>query len=145
MSHFDSSETLSAAPPSHRPTWSGLLQLSLVGIPVKAYPAVRTTEAGHFHLLHADCGQRIRYAKQCPQGLRGLSAPVRLLLHPLPDAAGRWPKGPRQGSAALRRLPRVLQDLFDPVRPAEPPRPPHAGVLRDVLRRVRRGLREVPG
>ena len=68
MSHavFDSSETLSAAPPSNRPTWSGLLQLSLVGIPVKAYPAVRTTEAGHFHLLHADCGQRIRYAKQCP-------------------------------------------------------------------------------
>ena len=66
MSHVDSSETLSAAPPSNRPTWSGLLQLSLVGIPVKAYPAVRTTEAGHFHLLHADCGQRIRYAKQCP-------------------------------------------------------------------------------
>src|SRR5215831_19906720 len=68
MSHavFGSSETLSAAPPSNRPTWSGLLQLSLVGIPVKAYPAVRTTEAGHFHLLHADCGQRIRYAKQCP-------------------------------------------------------------------------------
>ena len=66
MSHFDSSETLSAAPPSNRPTWSGLLQLSLVGIPVKAYPAVRTTEAGHFHMLHADCGQRIRYAKQCP-------------------------------------------------------------------------------
>ena len=63
-----SSESLSdqAAPASNRPTWSGLLQLSLVGIPVKAYPAVRTNEACHFHLLHADCGERIRYAKHCP-------------------------------------------------------------------------------
>jgi DNA end-binding protein Ku len=64
----ESLEPLSAygAPPSNRPTWSGLLQLSLVGVPVKAYPAVRTSEASHFHLLHADCGQRIRYAKHCP-------------------------------------------------------------------------------
>ena len=65
---LESSESLSdqAAPASNRPTWSGLLQLSLVGIPVKAYPAVRTNEACHFHLLHADCGERIRYAKHCP-------------------------------------------------------------------------------
>jgi DNA end-binding protein Ku len=64
----ESPEPLSshAAPPSNRPTWSGLLQLSLVGVPVKAYSAVRTSEANHFHLLHADCGQRIRYAKHCP-------------------------------------------------------------------------------
>ena len=27
--------------PSGRPSWSGLLQLNLVGIPLKAYPAVR--------------------------------------------------------------------------------------------------------
>jgi DNA end-binding protein Ku len=52
--------------PSGRPSWSGLLQLSLVGIPLKAYPAVRGHEASHFHQYHADCGQRIRYAKQCP-------------------------------------------------------------------------------
>lgn len=60
-----SDSTFSAAP-SGRPSWSGLLQLSLVGIPLKAYPAVRTREASHFHQYHADCGQRIRYAKQCP-------------------------------------------------------------------------------
>jgi DNA end-binding protein Ku len=55
------------APPSAtRPTWSGLLQLSLVGIPLKAFPAVRTREVSHFHQIHADCGQRIRYAKRCP-------------------------------------------------------------------------------
>jgi DNA end-binding protein Ku len=55
-----------AAPPSNRPTWSGLLQLSLVGIPVKAYAAVRAAAASSCHLLHANCGQRIRYAKHCP-------------------------------------------------------------------------------
>src|SRR5262245_3268761 len=70
------------------------------------------------------CQARTRRAlPEMRQGLRGLSAPVRLLLHPLPDAAGRWQKGPRQGSAALRRLPGVLQELFDPVCPPEPPRP----------------------
>src|SRR5262249_4703460 len=55
-----------AAAPFGRPSWSGLLQFSLVGIPLKAYPAVRTRDVPSAHLLHADCGQRIRYAKQCP-------------------------------------------------------------------------------
>jgi DNA end-binding protein Ku len=54
------------AAPSGRPSWSGLLQFSLVGIPLKAFPAVRTRDAPSFHQLHASCGQRIRYAKQCP-------------------------------------------------------------------------------
>src|SRR5262249_15299522 len=52
--------------PYGRPSCSGLLQFSLVGIPLKAYPAVRTRDVPSAHLLHADCGQRIRYAKQCP-------------------------------------------------------------------------------
>jgi hypothetical protein len=39
--------------PSGRPSWSGLLQLNLVGIPLKAYPAVRSREAPTFHQLHA--------------------------------------------------------------------------------------------
>ncbi len=76
----ESPEPLSGhtAPPSTRPTWSGLLQLSLVGIPVKAYAAVCTSEPGHFHLLHADCGERIRYAKHCPvHGTVDASAIVR--------------------------------------------------------------------
>src|SRR5262249_34564431 len=37
-----------------------------VGIPLKAYPAVRTRDVPTAHLLHADCGQRVRYAKHCP-------------------------------------------------------------------------------
>jgi DNA end-binding protein Ku len=54
------------ATPPGRPSWSGLLQFSLVGIPLKAYPAVRTRDLPNGHLLRADCGQRIRYAKHCP-------------------------------------------------------------------------------
>jgi DNA end-binding protein Ku len=42
------------------------LRISLVSVPVKAYPAVRSTAASPFHFLHADCGQRIRYEKHCP-------------------------------------------------------------------------------
>jgi DNA end-binding protein Ku len=50
-----------------RSSWSGLLRISLVAIPVKAYPAVSSTSASpHFHLLHAGCGQRIGYQKHCP-------------------------------------------------------------------------------
>jgi DNA end-binding protein Ku len=45
---------------------------------VKAYPAVSSTSASHFHLLHADCGQRISYAKTCPHhGLVDAEAIVR--------------------------------------------------------------------
>jgi DNA end-binding protein Ku len=64
----DTADTLpfTGMTPYGRPSWSGLLQLSLVGIPLKAYPTVRTRDVPSAHLLHADCGQRIRYAKQCP-------------------------------------------------------------------------------
>ena len=55
-----------APPPPGRPSWSGLLQFSLVSIPVKAYPAVSTTDTVHFNQLHADCGLRIRYEKRRP-------------------------------------------------------------------------------
>jgi DNA end-binding protein Ku len=56
-----------AAAPRGRPSWSGLLRISLVSVPVKAYPAVLSAAAAPFHFLHADCGQRIRYEKHCPQ------------------------------------------------------------------------------
>jgi DNA end-binding protein Ku len=64
----DTADTLPFTPNTlyGRPSWSGLLQFSLVGIPLKAFPAVRTRDVPSAHLLHADCGERIRYAKQCP-------------------------------------------------------------------------------
>ena len=55
-----------AAVPRGRASWSGLLRLSLVAVPVKAYPAVSSTPEYRCHQLHAGCGQRIRYEKHCP-------------------------------------------------------------------------------
>jgi non-homologous end joining protein Ku len=43
------------------------LRISLVAVPVKAFPAVSSATTSHFHLLHAECGQRIQYNKSCPQ------------------------------------------------------------------------------
>ena len=52
--------------PRGRASWSGLLRLSLVAVPVQAYPAVSSTEAVQLNQLHSGCGQRIRYEKRCP-------------------------------------------------------------------------------
>ncbi|HEV3020850.1 MAG TPA: Ku protein, partial [Pirellulales bacterium] len=52
--------------PRGRASWSGMLRLSLVTVPVKAYPVTSSTETVHFNQLHADCGQRISYEKHCP-------------------------------------------------------------------------------
>jgi DNA end-binding protein Ku len=49
-----------------RANWSGLLKVSLVAVPVKAYLAAISTQETHFNQLHAGCGQRIRYEKHCP-------------------------------------------------------------------------------
>ena len=59
--------TSAAGTPRGRPSWSGLLRLSLVALPVKAYPAVAGKTVSHFHLLHAGCGQRLQYQKRCPK------------------------------------------------------------------------------
>jgi DNA end-binding protein Ku len=50
-----------------RSSWKGFLKLSLVSVPVKAYP-VTISGSGDIHLnqLHADCHSRIRYQKVCP-------------------------------------------------------------------------------
>ena len=51
-----------------RSSWKASLRLSLVCVPVKAYPAA-VSGGGEirFHQLHADCGCRIQYQKRCPQ------------------------------------------------------------------------------
>jgi len=54
------------SPPSTRASWSGLLRLSLVTVPVKAYAAVSSTDGVTLNQIHRDCGQRIRYEKHCP-------------------------------------------------------------------------------
>jgi DNA end-binding protein Ku len=52
--------------PRGRASWSGLLRLSLVAVPVKAYPAVASSEAIGLNQLHRQCKERIRYEKHCP-------------------------------------------------------------------------------
>jgi DNA end-binding protein Ku len=74
LKNHDPKATLPASAPASwgallsrgRPSWSGLLRLSLVSVPVKAYAATSSTSTSRFHLLHAGCGQRINYAKLCP-------------------------------------------------------------------------------
>jgi DNA end-binding protein Ku len=61
------SRTASAIDPRSRPSWCGLLRISLVAFPVKAFPAVSSTSASQFHLLRAGCGQRIQYLKTCSE------------------------------------------------------------------------------
>jgi len=61
----------SAAPlgttgPRGRPSWSGLLRISLIVVPVKAYPTVSNSAEIHFNQLHKNCGQRLKYEKRCP-------------------------------------------------------------------------------
>lgn len=50
-----------------RPSWRGYLRLSLVAVPVQAYPAAAPGK-GEIHLnqLHNECHSRIRYKKFCP-------------------------------------------------------------------------------
>jgi DNA end-binding protein Ku len=43
------------------------LHVGLLAIPIKAYPALVSVPQLPAHLLHADCGQRLRYDKCCPR------------------------------------------------------------------------------
>src|SRR5438876_291798 len=115
----DTADTLpfTGLTPYGRPSWSGLLQFSLVGIPLKAYPAVRTRDVPSAHLLHADCGERLRYAKHCPEHVRVCPQTVRPPAHEpteelrlagmLIEAAGGkvdWTAYPDQGAQELKAL-----------------------------------------
>jgi DNA end-binding protein Ku len=48
-----------------RPTWKGVLQIALVHVPIKLYPATEASETISFHLLHADCQTRITQPRTC--------------------------------------------------------------------------------
>jgi DNA end-binding protein Ku len=50
-----------------RSSWKGFLKLSLVSVPVKAFTANETSEEIHLNQLHADCNNRVRYTKVCPE------------------------------------------------------------------------------
>ena len=50
-----------------RPSWKGFLRLSLVTVPVKAYTASLSGNDIRLNQLHAECNNRVRYLKSCPE------------------------------------------------------------------------------
>ena len=49
-----------------RPMWKGHLKLSLVSFGVRLYSATDTSTRIRFHMLHRDCGQRLKQRMVCP-------------------------------------------------------------------------------
>jgi len=49
-----------------RPTWKGVLQISLVRIPIKVYPATESSAAISFNQLHGACQSRMQQKRWCP-------------------------------------------------------------------------------
>jgi DNA end-binding protein Ku len=49
-----------------RPVWKGVLQLRLVRIPIKVFPATESADALAMHQLHAPCHTRVQQRKWCP-------------------------------------------------------------------------------
>jgi DNA end-binding protein Ku len=50
---------------SARPTWKGVLKISLVSIPIKVFPATDTSAVLDFHQLHKECRTRITQRRWC--------------------------------------------------------------------------------
>ena len=49
-----------------RPTWKGFLKVSLVMVPVRAFPATDAAASVSFNQLHGECQTRIQQKKWCP-------------------------------------------------------------------------------
>ncbi|WP_173048620.1 Ku protein [Nitrospira sp. KM1] len=49
-----------------RPIWTGHIRLSLVSVPIRVYPAVKSGARLAFHQVHGPSGKRIRYEKVAP-------------------------------------------------------------------------------
>lgn len=52
--------------PGQRPIWSGILRLALVSVPVRLFPATKSSARISFHQVHKPSGKRIRYQKIVP-------------------------------------------------------------------------------
>lgn len=64
--------TVSPEVPVARAIWSGSLTFGMVTFPVKVFGATEAKDLS-FHLLHKDCGARIRQARICPTHEREVS------------------------------------------------------------------------
>lgn len=50
---------------SARPTWKGVLQISLVSIPIKVFPATESSATLSFNQLHSACQTRVTQKRWC--------------------------------------------------------------------------------
>jgi len=50
-----------------RPTWKGFLNISLVNIPVRVFPATDSAATISFNQLHGECQTRIQQKRWCPK------------------------------------------------------------------------------
>ena len=50
-----------------RATWKGYLKVSLVNIPIRAFPATDSAASVSFNQLHGECQTRIQQKKWCPK------------------------------------------------------------------------------
>jgi len=50
-----------------RSSWKGFLKLSLISVPIKAFTANNTSEDVRLNQLHAECHNRVKYQKVCPE------------------------------------------------------------------------------
>ena len=57
----------SAPQPASRSSWSGVLKLGGIHVPVKGYSAAVMQRDSPLHQVHAGCGCRIQQIKNCPQ------------------------------------------------------------------------------
>lgn len=57
----------SFVPPASRCSWSGMLKLGAINVPVKGYSAAVTQRDSPLHLVHAGCGSRIQQPRKCPK------------------------------------------------------------------------------
>ena len=52
--------------PASRCSWSGVLKLGAIKVPVKGYSAAVTQRDNPLHLVHVGCGSRIQQPRRCP-------------------------------------------------------------------------------
>ena len=57
----------SFVPPASRSSWSGMLKLGTISVPVKGYSAAVTQRDSPLHLVHSGCGSRIQQPRRCPK------------------------------------------------------------------------------
>lgn len=63
----DALQAASASPASRRASWVGTINLGSIALPVKTYSGVDSEARLSMHLVHTECGQRIKTPRICAE------------------------------------------------------------------------------